>query len=327
MEEPNTLVRWTIFVFASGEAAFLGAFLVATVVALGFHGGRVRTLRPMFVAAALIVGLILIACGSPVVPVWFQILTVIWIIYVLVSLRAQAVSMELRGHAAAHAPRLTVAERLRFFSPFLWLLTGVAIELPYWRWSPPAAMIQKLLVIGDSVTAGLNDGEETWPRHLSQMADVAVSDASQPGATLRSARQQHRLLADQSGLSLLEIGGNDLLAGLPVVQFEADLSELLADVTRSGQPVVMFELPLPPLCSAYCAAQRRQAGRYHVTLIPKRLFIQILTSRGATVDGIHLSAFGQQQMMQCIRQLFGDRLRAGRGTWQRFERTSNGAGS
>jgi acyl-CoA thioesterase-1 len=280
MEEPNFLLRWTIFAFGGGDAAIWGALGIAAIAILSLYPGRKRPARPLFVAAVIAVSLFFIACASPPTPIWFVL----------------------------------------FLTPFTWLLTALAIELPFHFWFAPTTPISTLLVIGDSVTAGLNDGEDTWPRQLSRASAVEVLDASQPGATLRSARKQNALLANRSGLVILEIGGNDMLEGLPVAQFENDLDQLLNSVFQLERTVVMFELPLPPLCAAYGAAQRRQAARHRVKLIPKRLFASVLTRRGATVDGIHLSAQGQTQMMAMIQSLVGDLLQIGSGKYQRFDR-------
>ena len=82
----------------------------------------------------------------------------------------------------------------------------------------------------------------------------------------------------------------------------------------------MFELPLPPLSAGFGMAQRRQAGRHGARLIPKRLFAQILSTQGATVDGIHLSNRGHTLMTELIQQLCGKQLAAGMGDYQKLER-------
>ena len=318
MDEPNDLIRWTIFVFAGGDAGIWGALSIATVVMLSFRPGLARPIRPLYVGGVVAFGLIFVACGSTPMPAWFQLTTLLWLVLALSKLWVRTFGVS----PSADLPTVTkvsTSHFILFLSPFVWLLTAIAIELPFHLWFAPAEHVSKLLVIGDSVTAGLNDGENTWPRQLSRAAAVEVLDASQPGATLQSARQQNSRLSDEIGLVVLEIGGNDMLEGLAVTRFEDDLDHLLAEVTQSGRSAVMFELPLPPFCAAYGAAQRRQAKRHRVHLIPKRLFAKVLTTRGATVDGIHLSERGQSQMMELIQMLLGDRLRPGKGTFQRFE--------
>ena len=319
MEEPNALIRWTIFVFGGGDIAIWGALMIAATVVFSLRPGKPQTTRPVAFIRDVAVGLTLVGCGSPPLPIWFQVVTYALMVLVLNELRLRP-STSTSESGTPVRPLRTFQRSSLFYSTFLWLLTAVVIELPFHIWSVPTESISQILVIGDSVTAGLNDGEETWPKQLSRTAEVKVLDASQPGATLQSARQQNSLLSGLTGLVVLEIGGNDMLEGLPVKRFEEDLERLLTEVAQQGRLMVMFELPLPPLCAGYGAAQRGLARRFHVSLIPKRRFCQILTSKGATVDGIHLSARGQTQMMQLIQSLLGNRLPMGSGTYQRLER-------
>jgi hypothetical protein len=72
---------------------------------------------------------------------------------------------------------------------------------------------------------------------------------------------------------------------------------------KPSRAIVMFELPLPPLAMRYCAVQRRLAAEHQVQLIPRRHFLQVLTSTGGTVDGIHLSKRGQTRLMELVQNL------------------------
>ena len=319
MEEPNVFLRWTIFLFAGGDGGFWGSFVIAAIAIIGLYPQRKKPFPPNNGGMAFSICLACITCSSPPVPSWFQWMTLIWIALVLSELR----SITLRATVVNSHPNVANGKSKRlllFLSPFAWLLLAIVLELPFHFWIYSEQTISTLLVVGDSVTAGLNDDDDTWPRKLSRLAAIDVLDASQPGATLRSARQQMSLLPDNTGLVMLEIGGNDLLEGLPVKQFDYDLEQLLREVVRSGRSIVMFELPLPPLCAAYGASQRRLATRHRVKLIPKRLFVSVLTTRGSTVDGIHLSDQGQAQMTAMIQSLFSHQLKSGTGRYQRYER-------
>jgi len=48
--------------------------------------------------------------------------------------------------------------------------------------------------------------------------------------------------------------------------------------------------------------QRRLARQYDVILVPKRPFVAVLTTPGATVDGIHLSKQGHALMAEMMWQ-------------------------
>lgn len=314
MEEPNAFIRWTVYIFAGGGGAIFGACCLTAVVILVLCRVGRRPVRPLLIGAIITISLMLIACGSLVVPGWFQCLTGVWVLLVLSPFRLRGFKIERTEKSKSVASR-----KMYFACSSAWLVTLLALELPHLFWVAPPGSISNLLVIADSVTAGLNDREDTWPRQLARVADIELFDASQPGATLRSARQQNRLLSRMTGTLILEIGGNDLLEGLPVSQFERDLDQLLSDAVQPGRSVVLFELPLPPLCAAYGLAQRRQVAKHGVRLIPKRLFASIISTRGATVDGIHLSHDGQTLMMKLIRSLLSSGLRAGQGHYHHLD--------
>jgi acyl-CoA thioesterase I len=57
---------------------------------------------------------------------------------------------------------------------------------------------------------------------------------------------------------------------------------------------------LRPFDNGYGEAQRRLAKHHGVIMIPKRVLIGILTTDGATLDTIHLSARGHELMAQAI---------------------------
>ena len=54
----------------------------------------------------------------------------------------------------------------------------------------------------------------------------------------------------------------------------------------------MVELPLPPFYNRYGMVQRALAKKYSVTLIPKRFMADVMSTPGATVDGLHFSNVG-----------------------------------
>jgi len=62
----------------------------------------------------------------------------------------------------------------------------------------------------------------------------------------------------------------------------------------------MFELPLIPHKVAYGRIQRRLAAKYHVWLVPKRKFIEVIRGADATSDGIHLAPEGARRMAALV---------------------------
>ncbi len=297
MEEPNAVLRWAMFHFAGGDAFLCGllGFVLCQWALLRVRSPRGRRWLTIGTRLGLIWS---IAVLSPV-P-WL-------LIDLFITLLLSWLVSQWRNRKAAESANATfISRRERVFRLSLaaCALIGVLCELPHVRFVRPTSTVKMLCVVGDSITAGLNDGEDTWPRRLSRQVSARILDASQPGATLKSAQQQVELLNPFAGdVLLLEIGGNDQLEGLPLVEFERDMDRLFAACHRPGRAVVMFELPLPPLATRYGEIQRRLARHHQVHLIPRRDILGVMTARGSTVDGIHLSATGQARLADLVQNL------------------------
>jgi acyl-CoA thioesterase-1 len=143
-------------------------------------------------------------------------------------------------------------------------------------------------------------GVETWSNFLKRAHGIEVKDHSQPGAKVATMVRKAEGLSLEPGLVLLEIGGNDVLGSTSAVDYERSLDKLLALLTGPGRQVIMFELPLPPFCNEFGRAQRWLARKHGVQLIPKRIFVNVLTADGATVDSVHLSSRGHELMAQAV---------------------------
>jgi lysophospholipase L1-like esterase len=155
-----------------------------------------------------------------------------------------------------------------------------------------------VVIIGDSLSSGLGQAPP-WPVFLQQATGVQAKNLARPGAGVNDALAMANQITSADHLVLLEIGGNDLLAGIPADKFAMGLEALLMKVCAFGRTVVMFELPLIPSRIGYGQAQRRLAARYHVVLIPKRFLADVL-GPSSTSDGLHLSEPGAQQMAALV---------------------------
>ena len=279
-----------VFHVASGQAFFSGAALVVAALLAGAGSERRWVSRGRFAVAAIGVGLIAVS-GTP------------FPLTVYAAVFGLSLAAFVAGHLRSATPRTRTI--VRVLAAAAWVVL-VVWELPH-QFVPAIARnvdSETLFVIGDSVSAGMEDPREvTWPRCLAADQSRAVRDFSQMGATVRSALRQAEQI-DGPGLVLLEIGGNDILGpsdGVSLDDFEAGLERLLAACQGDGRRLVMLELPLPPLMNGVGAAQRRQARRYGAALLPKRLFLRVLTTDGATLDGIHLSAEGHRMFAELVR--------------------------
>ncbi len=297
MQEPSLLLRLAMFHFPGGDS-YLCGLLLFCLAQIGLNLNRHdRWHRTLTIASRI--GLIWSFVLPSPTPRWLLVLfaaSLLWLCFA--DWRSKSANDPvIQSHRLQRVGWLRCLVAVLAFVIVLW-------ELQY-RFSPSAGSVSsyRLCIVGDSVTAGLNDGEDTWPQRLARSSLWQITDASQPGATLKSARQQVELLDAEPFVLLLEIGGNDMLESLPLAQFEHDLEQLLIAAHKPGRTVLMFELPLPPLAFRYGETQRQLASKYEVALLPKRLLIGVLTSSGATVDGIHLAPSGHERMASLVGRL------------------------
>lgn len=104
-------------------------------------------------------------------------------------------------------------------------------------------------------------------------------------------------------LVIVEIGGNDLLGNTDSHTFYFELDKLLRKLKSQDDQIVMFELPLLPFWNAFGHDQRILAKKYDVTLIPKRYLVKVFASKGDTLDGLHLSQKGHNELAKSIYDL------------------------
>ena len=162
-----------------------------------------------------------------------------------------------------------------------------------------------LFVIGDSLSAGIGPSHEgTWPHLLAAELGIRVTNLARAGSTLSGGVSQAGLLPRTPMVVLIELGGNDLLGGVPRARFAADLRALLSAVVDGDRSVVMFELPLLPFQNGYGRIQRAVCAEYGVNLVPRHVLAAALAKSGDTTDGLHLSAEGQASLARRIAVLW-----------------------
>lgn len=292
MDLRSSVIGWIIYLFGSGLVFLIGIGLIAVAVMTFAVTERAWPRRVATVAVLLGI----IACGLSAAPLawWFyasaSFITPGWLIV------EQTQRPELRSRRVTW--RVLTA---------LICLTGVGMELPY-QIGP--RLLQQgrmpLFIIGDSVTAGFGEREAvTWPVLLARDQNIEVHDFSRMGVGVVLAFHQAERLPAKHGLVLIEIGGNDVLGTTTAKDFEIGLERLLTRACVHDRVVLMFEVPLPPLCNEFGRIQRRLAARHNVRLIPKRLLIGILSRPGNTLDSIHLSQAGHRQMAALVAKLLG----------------------
>ena len=293
--------------FAGGGAFFTACGLLGIAVGLRLRGGR-RSLDPKSAAAerwsrtGAAVGLtgaaVLTFSACPLPRWWYGFVYCAAAWWVFAS--RPGWSKGWRYGSAATLAALT-----------LW---GAGWELT-WRVAPtvPPVTERELVVVGDSLTAGVGGEAARWPDLLAERRDVRVVTIAVAGARVHDALDPPGWgVPESGGVVLLELGGNDMLGGTNPGQFRSDLRTLLERLKRRtadrGGTVVAVGLPLPPFHAAYGRAQRAASVEAGVPLIPRRVLADVLFGPGATTDGLHLSPSGHAAMAGAIWGAVGDAM-------------------
>lgn len=287
MDEPSFLLRAVTWHFGSGDALFTawGLVLIATIVQA--RGGRFS--RVAMIAVLGLVWMVLAAWPVTWEPYWFAALIVYWLV----------------GSGFPQRYLLGDPRKWRVLQCLIVaILCGFELSwhVPIKPVAPDAASVA---IIGDSVTAGLNAGDITWPWRLANRTGRTVYDASQQGATVKSALSQLEKLDGRGEVLWIEIGGNDILESLPSHVYAERLDQFLNAATKRYQKIILMEIPAPPFGGRYGFHQRQLASKYHLPLVPKRQFLSVLTSSGGTQDGVHLANAGHQRMATIVQTNLG----------------------
>jgi len=274
--------------FAGGNGFFAGCALIALAcAAVAFSGPRLSVLWRI----AMIIGAIFVAVSSIPLPVW---LYAPWALAVVVTI-VVATGKPARPKWARAAE-----------------VIGLALTIVAAAWEVPNVIMPhisgghqaRIVVIGDSLTAGMNDGTKTWPDLLAEKHRLDIFSLAQPGLRLDGAAEIARGMPPapqgRRTVAILEIGGNDVFGGASDDEFERCLGQLLTLVSARVDTVVLLELPLPPFRNRLAAIQRRLARDHKAILVPKRAYTEVIGTPDATVDGLHLSKSGQRLMAQMM---------------------------
>jgi hypothetical protein len=113
-------------------------------------------------------------------------------------------------------------------SVFILLLVGITMVEYFHRRLPriQGAKSDHLVVIGDSISAGLGTRESIWPEVMERATGSTINNLSIPGATLLNGVRIADHLTSQDQLVLVELGGNDLLSGEPSRSYGRSLDKL-----------------------------------------------------------------------------------------------------
>jgi lysophospholipase L1-like esterase len=284
--------------FASGESLYLGAALLLLLIAVSPFMKSPWMLRLRNLGAWLALAMVVMACPpfALVVDLIFLTALVLWFIA-----WNRSSGQWLRSRTAATAV-LGVLVLLLAAIEFSHRKMPVVVGKPS----------DHLVVIGDSISSGIDPRVPSWPLVLQETTGIAVKNLARPGAQSRDGLRMAEKLTPEDHVVLIEIGGNDLLEGVPSEEFSKALDALLSKASVPGRMVVMFELALFPHRIAYGRIQRGLAAKYGVWLIPKRFFTEVIGGANATSDGLHLSSEGTRRMAALVVQALSPVLKSER---------------
>jgi acyl-CoA thioesterase-1 len=172
----------------------------------------------------------------------------------------------------------------------------------------PFSIAQKskptIVCFGDSLTAGHGaPAGHSYPDYLQHLLDsrgyhYRVLNMGISGDTTKDAvARLSNVLAAHPVLAVVEIGGNDVLRGLPITATRANLDHIITALQQAGIKVALAGITLPPnygsdYIHAIGETYAQAAKKYHVPLLPF-IYTNIYNVPGTIQpDGIHATAKG-----------------------------------
>lgn len=177
----------------------------------------------------------------------------------------------------------------------------------------PAAHAGKILVYGDSLSAAYGiAADRGWVALLAarlkrERSNYSVANASISGETTRGglSRLKNVLEREKPSLTIIELGANDGLRGLPVAEMRRNLAEMIDLVKNARSRVLLVGVKMPPNYGedynrAFEAAYTELAKETRSGLVPfffagfaeKRAFFQ--------ADNLHPTAEAQPILLENV---------------------------
>lgn len=147
-----------------------------------------------------------------------------------------------------------------------------------------ATQTHRILVLGDSLSAAHNMPQEAgWVSLLQNRLSennfsASVVNASIGGDTTAGglSRINEALNYARPSLTIIELGGNDGLRGLPIDEMRNNLDQMIVAAQSSGSKVMLIGVPLPPnygprYTEAFSRSFSELADKYDAALVPSIL--------------------------------------------------------
>ena len=170
-----------------------------------------------------------------------------------------------------------------------------------------------LLVYGDSLSAAYGIAQkEGWVSLLAERLkqsgrDYSVANASISGETSSggAARIAATLATHKPNITIIELGANDGLRGLPVSQMSDNLSAIVRAAQKAGSRVLLVGMRLPPNYGAQYTQEYEKAfavlARQHNTAFAPFLLEGVAMRRDLILeDNLHPNAAAQPLILDTI---------------------------
>jgi acyl-CoA thioesterase-1 len=193
------------------------------------------------------------------------------------------------------------------------------VDNPPTRQQTEASSKPKIVVLGDSITAGYGlSRDQAFPALIQERLETEgysyeVANAGVPGdTTAGGVRRLDWVLDGDVRILIVALGGNDGLRGLPVTEIRRNLSTIVERALEHGALVLLTGMEAPPNHGEEYTSQFREAYReisleYDVALMPFLLEGVGGMAEFNQRDGIHPNEEGQaliaKQMWEVLRPL------------------------
>jgi acyl-CoA thioesterase-1 len=185
-----------------------------------------------------------------------------------------------------------------------------AFLLPAWA---PAAAAGTILVYGDSLSAAYGIAQERgWVALLEarlkrEKADYSVANASISGETTSGglSRMKKALERHKPAITVIELGANDGLRGLPVAEMRRNLAAMIKEARAARSRVLLVGLKMPPnygadYTRAFEATYTDLAKEYKTGLVPF-MFEGVAEKReNFQPDNLHPTAEAQPILLENV---------------------------
>lgn len=172
---------------------------------------------------------------------------------------------------------------------------------------------KSILVLGDSLSAAYGiDQHAGWVSLLRgrlaragyhyEVINASISGDTTHGANTRLDAILNEMTPD---ITIVELGGNDGLRGIPLEEISANLASIMEKISAAGSRIVLVEMLLPPNYGAaytrgFVNIYKRLALRDNTVLT--RFILEDIAGNQELMqdDGIHPTAEAQDMMLDII---------------------------